>query len=197
MADLPEITPHEVKEGDDATGYNVYERDEKSLARKWAIPGTTGFEHRIGGLEKDFLTGNVSYDPENHEKMTLVREEKVQRVANFIPELELEGAQEGDLLIVGWGGTYGTLLTAGEEVKGGGKVGLAHFNYIKPLPANTADVFSRFKKIIVCELNNGQFIKYLQSELPQFQYMGYNKVQGLPFATTELTEKFNEILNEL
>ncbi|MGB0805382.1 MAG: 2-oxoacid:acceptor oxidoreductase subunit alpha [Salibacteraceae bacterium] len=197
MAQLDDIHPYDVKEGDDSEGYNVYQRDQKSLARKWAIPGTAGFEHRIGGLEKDALTGNVSYDPENHEAMTKVREEKVQRVANFIPELELEGAQEGDLLIVGWGGTYGTLLTAGEEVKAGGKVGLAHFNYIKPLPRNTEEIFSKFKKIVVCELNNGQFIKYLQSELPQFEYLGYNKIQGLPFTTAELTDRFNEILNEL
>lgn len=197
MADLQDINPYMVKEGDDSEGYEVYQRDEKSLARKWAIPGTPGFEHRIGGLEKDALTGNVSYDPENHEIMVQTREEKVARVADFIPALDLEGAQEGELLIVGWGGTYGALLTAGEEVKAGDSVGLAHFNYIKPLPKNTADVFGRFKKIVVCELNNGQFIKYLQSELPQFDYIGYNKVQGLPFSTADLTQKFNEILNDL
>ncbi|MFT4754069.1 MAG: 2-oxoglutarate ferredoxin oxidoreductase subunit alpha [Salibacteraceae bacterium] len=197
MADLPDINPHDIKEGELPEDYNVYKRNEDSLARKWAIPGTPGFEHRIGGLEKDALTGNVSYDPQNHEEMTLTREAKVQRVANYIPELELEGAQKGDLLIVGWGGTYGSLLTAGEEVKAGGKVGLAHFNYIKPLPKNTADIFSRFKKIVVCELNNGQFIKYLRSELPQFDYLGHNKIQGLPFTTSELTNRFNEILNEL
>lgn len=197
MDELAEITPHEITSGDVPEEYNVYQRDVDSLARKWAIPGTAGFEHRIGGLEKDALTGNVSYDPQNHEEMTLVREEKVQRVANFIPELELEGAQKGDLLIVGWGGTYGTLLTAGEEVKAGDKVGLAHFNFIKPLPKNTADIFSRFKKIVVCELNNGQLIKYLQGELPQFDYLGYNKIQGLPFTTSELTKRFNEILNDL
>ena len=197
MANLPEITPYMVKEGDSSENYNVYQRDEKSLARKWAVPGTSGFEHRIGGLEKDALTGNVSYDPDNHEAMTKTREAKIARVANYIPDLNLEGAQEGDLLIVGWGGTYGTLLTAGEEVKAGGKVGLAHFSYIKPLPKNTADVFGRFKKIVVCELNNGQLIKYLQSELPQFDYLGYNKIQGLPFSTSELTNKFNEILSDL
>ena len=197
MADLPAINTHEFKDGDSSEGYNVYQRNEDTLARKWVVPGMAGFEHRIGGLEKDALTGNVSYDPENHEEMTLTREAKVQRIANYIPDLELEGAQEGDLLIVGWGGTYGSLLTAGEEVKGDGKIGLTHFSYIKPLPKNTADIFSRFKKIVVCELNNGQFIKYLQSELPQFDYLGYNKIQGLPFTTSELTNKFNEIINEL
>jgi 2-oxoglutarate ferredoxin oxidoreductase subunit alpha len=111
--------------------------------------------------------------------------------------LELLGAQQGDLLIVGWGGTYGSLLTAGEDVKANGKVGMAHFSYIKPLPKNTAEVFSKFKKIIVCELNNGQFAKYLRSELPQFEYLQYNKIQGLPFSTTELIEKFNEILKDM
>ncbi len=195
MADLPEITPYMLKEGDTPENYNVYERDEKTLARKWVPVGTKGFEHRIGGLEKDALTGNVSYDPPNHEVMTHVREAKVQRVANYIPDLVLEGAQEGELLVVGWGGTYGSLLTAGEDVDRGGVLGLAHFSYIKPLPKNTAEIFSKFKKIVVCELNNGQFIKYLQSELPQFKYLQYNKIQGLPFSSTELTQKFNEILN--
>ena len=196
MADLAPITPYMIKEGDNPEDWQPYERDEKSLARKWAYAGQEGFEHRIGGLEKDGVTGNVSYDPQNHEDMTIVREAKIQAVANFIPELVCEGHQEGDLLIVGWGGTYGSLLTAGEEIDADGDVGLAHFSYIKPLPKNTAEVFSKFKKIVVCELNNGQLIKYLQSELPQFDYLQYNKIQGLPFSKTELTNKFNEILND-
>ena len=156
-----------------------------------------GYEHRIGGLEKDEFTGNIAYTPENHESMTNIREEKVQRVANYIPELDVDGAQEGDLLIVGWGGTYGSLLTAvnhfSEHDK---KVGLAHFNYIKPLPKNTIEVFSKFKKILVCELNNGQFVKYLRGEFPQFSYQQYNKTQGLPFRVVELTHVIKQSLEE-
>lgn len=195
--ELAPITPKEVQPEDVPEEWNVYARDPETLARKVALPGTTGFEHRIGGLEKDQVTGNVSYDPENHEAMVKVREEKVQRIANFIPDLDVKGAQEGDLLIVGWGGTYGSLLTAGKEVEAGNKVGLAHFNYIKPLPKNTAEVFSKFKKIVVCELNNGQFVKYLRAELPQFEYEQYNKIQGLPFQVNELKECFTTILNTI
>ena len=196
MADLADITPYMIKEGDKPEDWQPYARDEKTLARKWAYAGMEGFEHRIGGLEKDGVTGNVSYDPQNHEDMTHIREAKIQAVANYIPDLVCEGHTEGDLLIVGWGGTYGSLLTAGEEITANGDIGLAHFSYIKPLPKNTAEVFSKFKKIVVCELNNGQLIKYLQSELPQFDYLQYNKIQGLPFSKEELTNKFNEILND-
>lgn len=175
--------------------WQPYERNTESLARYWAIPGMAGYEHRIGGLEKQEITGNVSYDPDNHQKMTDLREEKVQRVANYIPELVVDGEQEGDLLIVGWGGTYGSLFTALNKCALNGKsVGLAHFNYIKPLPANTAEVFSKFKKIVVCELNSGQFVKYLQGELPEFTYQQFNKVQGLPFTVSELTNHFTELL---
>ncbi|UTW65636.1 2-oxoacid:acceptor oxidoreductase subunit alpha [bacterium SCSIO 12643] len=196
MADLDDIVPYTINSSDNAETWEPYIRDENTLARKWVVPGTEGFEHRIGGLEKDETTGNVSYAPENHEKMVKVREEKVARVANYIPDLKVEGNQEGDLLIVGWGGTFGALLTAGEEVEANGRIGLAHFNYIKPLPKNTAEVFSRFKKIVVCELNNGQFVKYLRAELPQFDYLQYNKIQGLPFSTSELIDRFTEILKE-
>jgi 2-oxoglutarate ferredoxin oxidoreductase subunit alpha len=196
MADLENIVPYTVNSDDDPDTWQPYNRDENTLARKWVVPGTEGFEHRIGGLEKDAVTGNVSYEPDNHQEMVNVREEKVARVANYIPNLHIEGYQEGDLLIVGWGGTFGSLLTAGEEMDGNGRVGLAHFNYIKPLPKNTEEVFSKFKKIVVCELNNGQFVKYLRAELPQFDYLQYNKVQGLPFSTSELVNRFTEILND-
>lgn len=191
--ELPEIVPHMAPSN--MVNWQPYERNTESLARYWAIPGMAGYEHRIGGLEKQEITGNVSYDPDNHQKMTDLREEKVQRVANYIPELAVEGAQEGDLLIVGWGGTYGSLFTALSKCALNGKsVGLAHFNYIKPLPANTAEVFSKFKKIVVCELNSGQFVKYLRGELPEFTYEQFNKVQGLPFTVSELTNHFTELL---
>jgi len=192
MKSLPEITNQRLKEG--VKDWQPYERDSKRMARQWAIPGTPGYEHRIGGLEKDFLSGNVSYDPENHERMIKMREEKVENVANFIPNLEAYGKVQGDLLIVGWGGTFGSLRTAVAQMSHQ-SIAHAHFNYIKPLPKNTKEVFKRYKHIIICELNMGQFCKYLRSVYPEFRFTSYNKVQGLPFTTSELTEEFTKILS--
>ena len=193
VAEMEAIVPAFAKEGD--KDWNPYARTTDKLNRTWAIPGTKGLEHRIGGLEKQAITGNVSYDPNNHEEMVKVRAEKVARVANFIPELEFNGDDNADLLVVGWGGTYGGLHTAVSAMLADGKsVAHAHFNFINPLPKNTAAVFAKFKKIIVCELNNGQFIKLLQSELPQFDYSQYNKIQGLPFSKSQLVNEFNNLL---
>jgi 2-oxoglutarate ferredoxin oxidoreductase subunit alpha len=154
--------------------------------------------HHIGGLEKADVTGVISYDPYNHEKMTIIRNDKVLRVANHIPSQEVIGNDSGDLLVVGWGGTYGALLTAVQELQEGGKkISLAQFNYINPLPLNVPDIFRKFKVIIVCELNLGQFATFLRSKLPEFNYMQFNKVQGLPFMIAELKQKFNEVLNNL
>lgn len=197
MKDLPDIKPNFVPESKKQT-WLPYERDSKTKARYWAHPGQAGMEHRIGGLEKDELTGNVSYDPINHENMVKIREEKVDLVRFSIPDLEVDGTQEGDLLIVGWGGTYGSLLSAIKQLNViGVKIGLAHFNYIKPLPKNTAEVFGRYKNILVCELNDGQFLKYLRGVLPEFEYTGYNKIQGLPFTVAELTQLFTKKLGEI
>jgi 2-oxoglutarate ferredoxin oxidoreductase subunit alpha len=197
MDELPEIKPKFVPDNL-KEDWLPYMRDKESLARYWGIPGQKEFIHRIGGLEKDELTGNVSYDPVNHEHMVKTRAEKIRRVANYIPDLTVDGAQEGDLLVVGWGGTYGSLLTAINQCgcERDVKIGLAHFNYINPLPKNTAEVFSKFKKIIVCELNDGQFIHVLNSNIPQFNYGKYNKIQGLPFTVSELHDAFNKILSE-
>lgn len=193
VAEMEEIVPAMAKEGD--KNWNPYTRAEDKLNRTWAIPGTKGLEHRIGGLEKQAVTGNVSYDPNNHEEMVKVRAEKVARVANFIPDVEVNGNEDADLLVVGWGGTYGGLHTAVSAMQEQGKsVAHAHFNYINPLPKNTATVFAKYKKIVVCELNNGQFIKLLQSELPEFNYLQYNKIQGLPFSKSQLVDEFNNIL---
>lgn len=138
-----------------AETFKPYERDKATLAREWAIPGMAGFEHLIGGLEKNKM-GSVSHDPDNHQINSEIREEKVKRVVDLVPNLELNGDDDGDVLIVGWGGTYGHLISAVRELREEGKnVSLAHFNYIKPLPANSAEVFGNFKKIIVCELNLG------------------------------------------
>jgi 2-oxoglutarate ferredoxin oxidoreductase subunit alpha len=150
----------------------------------------------VGGLEKADITGEISYDPINHEKMVLYRTEKVARVAQSIPLQQIIGDEEGDLLVVGWGGTYGALFTAVQEMQEEGKkVSLAQFNYINPLPVNASEIFSRFKKIMVCELNLGQFASYLRSKLPNFNYLQLNKVQGLPFLISELKQKFNEALD--
>lgn len=192
--ELPNIKPVKV-DVNAREAWKPYLRDLDKLSRQWAVPGTKGFEHRIGGLEKQDVSGNISYEPLNHENMVKVRAEKVKRVANFIPELKVEGAEQGDLLIVGWGGTFGNLYTSFNEVKkSNSKVAFAHFNYINPLPKNTAEVFARYKKIVVCELNLGQFVKILRSEMPQFNYIQYNKVQGLPFLKSELVEEFERIL---
>lgn len=193
MSDLPAITPRIAQVGDD---YKPYARDPQTLARTWAIPGTPGLEHRIGGLEKVNITGEISYVPENHQVMTDLRQEKVARIAHDIPAQEVIGNPEGgDLLVVGWGGTFGHLCSAVEELRQEGKdVSLAHFNYINPLPLNTGEVFSRFKRILVCELNLGQFAQYLRGSLPQFNYLQHNKVAGLPFTVAELKDKVNSIL---
>ena len=190
---LPEIKPPIVKENDE--NYKPYLRNPETLARYWALPGTKGLRHRIGGLEKEDVTGTVSHDPLNHQKMVGLREEKVQRVAEKLPEQKVIGNESGDLLVVGWGGTYGALLTAATDLQKEGKsISFTQFNYIKPLPKNTEEIFSKFKRIIVCELNLGQFANYLRSQFPQFTYMQYNKIQGLPFMIYELKKKFTQIL---
>ena len=195
MADYPDIKPPIVKEG--TKDWEPYARDVERLARTWALPGTRGLEHRVGGLEKDALTGNASHDPENHEIMVRKRDEKVERVVNFIPDLEVEGGENGDLLVVGWGGTYGHLITAVNELREEGKkVSLAHFNYIRPLPKNTGDVLRKFKKIVVCELNLGQFADYLRMKFQEFKFNQYNKIQGLPFTVIELKKNINKILED-
>ncbi len=194
MDSLPEIKPPFIKEGDDE--FIAYERDEKKLSRKWAVPGTKGREHRIGGLEKT-IRGTVSYIPENHEHMVKMRAEKVARVAGRIPYLKTYGDEQGDMLLIGWGGTYGHLLTAVKEMRKEGKnISLAHFNHINPLPANTAEIFRNFNKLVVAELNAGQFVRYLRMEFEDFHFKQINKVQGLPFTCEEIKEKCTKLMEE-
>lgn len=194
VADMPEIKNHIIKEYNE--DWQPYKRDEETLARQWAVPGTPGLEHRVGGLEKDASTGDVSHAPDNHELMTKIREEKVQRVKNYIPELKTKFADEGDLLVVGWGGTYGTIYSAIKQLKQDGynNIGLAHFNYINPLPKNTEEILRKFDKIVVCELNNGQFAKLLRMNFNNIEFLQHNKIQGLPFGKTELMDKFKTLL---
>ncbi|NHF58647.1 2-oxoacid:acceptor oxidoreductase subunit alpha [Flavobacteriaceae bacterium TP-CH-4] len=194
VAEMPEIRNNKVTGNGEE--WHAYDRDEETLARSWAVPGTKGFEHRIGGLEKDQVTGNVSYVPENHEFMTKIRAEKIKRVENYIPDLTTEFAGEGDVLVIGWGGTYGALHTAVKQLQEEGvdTIGFAHFNYINPLPKNTEAILGKFKKIVVCELNNGQFAKVLRIHFSRFEFLQFNKIQGLPFGNDELIQKFKQLL---
>lgn len=193
MKDYPDINPPIVPEGTE--GYLSYERDPQRLNRRWAFPGKKGLEHRVGGLEKDFIKGTVSHDPMNHQRMTDMRAAKVEKVQEFIPKQEVLGAEQADLLVIGWGGTYGHLLTAVQDMIDDGKsIALCHFNYINPLPSNVRDIFKRYKKLVVCELNMGQMANYLRMNFQEFNYLQFNKVQGLPFTVIELKEKFNQIL---
>jgi 2-oxoglutarate/2-oxoacid ferredoxin oxidoreductase subunit alpha len=175
-------------------GYEVYARDPKTLARAWVKPGTPKMEHRVGGLEKDFLTGAVSYDNMNHQRMTDVRADKVMKMRQDIAAPVIEGAPEGDVLVVGWGGTYGALkqsvLKANEQGK---KVGLLHLRWLNPFPADLEKIFARYKKVLVCELNKGQLWRLLRAEylIPAHTF---TKVQGTPFSTTELAQAIDNVL---
>jgi 2-oxoglutarate ferredoxin oxidoreductase subunit alpha len=194
MSELPKITPPIAVKGNEQ--YLPYKRDVERLARTWAIPGTPGLEHRIGGLEKT-IKGTVSYTPETHEEMVKARAEKIERVVEKIPDLKVYGEESGDLLVVGWGGSYGHLITAVREMQAEGvKVSLANFNYIKPFPKNVRNVFSNFKKLVVCELNLGQFADYLRMNYQEFTYEQLNKVQGVPFTVTEIKEYCINLLEE-
>ena len=185
MKDYPKIVPPFAQPN---TEYKPFQRDPETLARRWAVPGMAGCEHRVGGLEKTHA-GVISSDPANHELMCRERFEKVQRVANYIPELKVDGAESGKLLVVGWGGTYGHILSAVQEARAEGmEISFAHFDYIMPLPRNTEQVFSKFDKILVCELNAGQFVNYLRGVMPQYKYEQCNKVQGQPFLVQEIVE---------
>lgn len=197
VADLPEInipyaTPNDPE-------YAPYRRDEKTFVRQWAVPGMEGLRHRVGGLEKEHITGSVSTNPENHELMCKNRQAKVEYIANCIGKQEVIGDQEGDLLIVGWGGTYGSLRNSLDEFKAQNpdlKVGLAHFNYIYPLPLNTDEIFSKFKKIIVCELNFGQFANYLRTVFEFYHFGQFNKLKGQPFMVAELVDAYKKYMEE-
>ena len=173
--------------------FQPYKRDPETMARYWALPGKAGLEHRIGGLEKN-TAGVISSDPENHAKMVAERAEKVARVANYIPDQEVIGPKKADTLLIGWGGTFGHLLSAYNELKDAGKdIALTHFDYILPLPKNTAEILANYKNLVVCELNSGQFANYLRANFPQFQFKQVNKVQGQPFIVKEIVDAVNNL----
>ncbi len=187
--DYPEIVPPRVPEERRAE-WQPYMRDPETLVRYWALPGTPGLMHRLGGLEKNAATGALSNDPVNHEAMVTARREKVARIADRIPLQEVKLADaDTDTLLVGWGGTYGHLYTAAEELnREGAHVALAQFRYINPLPANTGEILRRYRRVIVAELNTGQFADYLQARFPDVRIERINKVQGQPFLVSEIVE---------
>lgn len=193
--EFPDITPRFVPEELRST-WAPYFREPESLSRYWAIPGTPGLMHRLGGLEKNEKTGAISTDPANHARMVETRREKVARIANNIPLQEVKcDSPEADTLIIGWGGTYGHLYDAAEELnRQGHKVALAQFRYINPLPRNTGEILRRYKRLIVAELNTGQFADYLQAQFPEHTFLRINKVEGQPFMVHEVVEKVKELL---
>ncbi|TLY29378.1 MAG: 2-oxoacid:acceptor oxidoreductase subunit alpha [Ignavibacteria bacterium] len=191
VSSLPDIAP---KFRTDPKGFQPYMRDERTLARPWAIPGTPGLEHRIGGLEKEHITGNVSYDPENHEFMVRMRQAKVDRIADDIPPALVEGDQKGDLLVVGWGGTYGAIRTAVEDKRREGKsVSHLQLKYINPFQKNVGEILYNFKCVLVPELNLGQLARVLRAKY-LVPAVTLSKVQGLPFKAIEIENKIDEIL---
>ena len=195
MDKYPEIKPNYVANYQDEKVWKAYRRNKESLVRYWAIPGTEGFAHRLGGLEKDYETSAISTDPANHQKMVTTRQAKIDKIADYIPELEVIGDEDADLLIVGWGGTYGHLYETMETMQENGKkVAFAHFKFINPLPKNTAEVLSKYKKVVVAEQNNGQFANYLRGKVPGFNPYRFNRVKGQPFVVARLVEEFTKIL---
>src|SRR5579872_2936112 len=194
-ADLPPIeVQFKTQLGPDEQTFQPYLRDEK-LVRPWAIPGTPGLEHRIGGLEKQNVTGNVSYDPENHQLMVKIREEKVARIADHIPRQQLDsGPEKGELLVLGWGSTYGAIKSAAAELQHEGyAVSHAHLRYLRPLPANLGELIRNFKQVLIPEINNGQLIKIIRDQF-LVDAKGYNKIMGVPITKSELSLKLRELL---
>ena len=192
---LPDITPTFATELNDGDRFLPYERDPETLARAWAVPGTPGLEHRIGGLEKEDRTGNVSYDPDNHDLMVRLRARKVAGIAADIPALDLDDP-DGDatVLVIGWGSTYGPIAAAVRRLRSEGKkVARAHLTHLNPFPTNTGDVLRRYEKVLVPEMNLGQLALLLRAEY-LVDAVSYTKVSGAPFQSAELTDAIGAML---
>jgi 2-oxoglutarate ferredoxin oxidoreductase subunit alpha len=190
-SELPDIP---VKFRTEAEGFFPYLRDEDTLARPWALPGSPGLEHRIGGLEKQHISGNVNYEPANHDKMVRLRTEKIERIVADIPQQEVEGDKSGDLLVLGWGSTYGAIKTAVAQKRAEGKsVSQAHVRYLNPFPRNLGEILYQFKHVLVPEINLGQLLRVIRSKY-LVPALGFNKVEGLPLRSTDIEEKIDEIL---
>jgi 2-oxoglutarate ferredoxin oxidoreductase subunit alpha len=178
----------------DAVGFRPYDREPHTLARPWAVPGTPGLEHRIGGLEKEDGTGSVSYDPLNHERMVELRAAKVAAIAADVPDVSPAGDPAGELLIVGWGSTHGAITAAlGAVRQRGQRVGHVHLRHLNPLPRNLGEVLARYRRVLVPELNLGQLVWLLRARY-LVDAVGYSKVQGKPFKQAELEAKLDELL---
>ena len=195
MADLPSIEISHPTAPSNGDGFHPYERNDV-LARPWALPGTPGLEHRLGGLEKQAGTGNVSYDPDNHQNMIDTRAQKVAGIAADIPDQDVDGPDSGDLLVLSWGGTYGACLSATRLARQHGKsVAHAHLRYINPMPRNLGELMSRYKKVLIPELNKGQLSTLIRSDF-LVDAIGFNKVQGKPFSVGELVERIDQVADE-
>jgi 2-oxoglutarate ferredoxin oxidoreductase subunit alpha len=198
LPDVDTIPPIEVTfatkpNGPDGT-FLPYMRNVDTFARPWAVPGTPGLEHRIGGLEKESISGNVSYDPNNHQLMTDTRAWKVANIANDIPDVEVDGDEDAKVLVLGWGSTFGTIRAAARRVRlSGEKVATAHLRYLNPLPNNLGDVLRSYEKILIPEMNTGQLLKVIRAEY-LIGALGLNKVAGEPFKVSEITEKIMEMV---
>jgi 2-oxoglutarate ferredoxin oxidoreductase subunit alpha len=179
---------------DDKGKFQPYKRDEK-LVRPWAIPGTAGLEHRVGGLEKQDITGNINYEPENHQHMVKTRQKKIDLIANYIPEQKLDsGAEKGKVLVLGWGSTYGTIKSACKELQEKGvEVSHAHLRYVRPFPKNLGDIIKNFDHVLIPEINNGQLIKIIR-DVYFVDAKGYNKIMGIPITKAELVDEINKLL---
>ncbi len=199
ILEMPEIKPNYMSNRPQTDKlWLPYERSERGdMVRYWAIPGEEGYQHRLGGLEKDFDSSAISTDGANHEKMVHTRAEKIARVADYIPEAKIEGSQDAELLVIGWGGTYGHLYEATHTmIEQGHKVALLHFNFINPLPRNTEELLKKYPKVIIAEQNLGQFAQYLKAKFPWLKAQQYNRVTGQPFVIAELIEVFTKLIEE-
>jgi 2-oxoglutarate ferredoxin oxidoreductase subunit alpha len=192
IPELNELPEFPVKFATDPEGFLPYKRDPQTLARPWAIPGTPGLEHRIGGIEKQDVTGNINYEPLNHERMVRLRAAKVAGIVQDVPDAVAAGDPEGDLLLVGWGSTYGAITAAlRAQREKGRKVGHVHLRYLNPLPKNLGDVLKRYKKVIVPEMNMGQLLMVLRAKY-LVDAEGMNKIQGQPFKQAEIEKVIEE-----
>lgn len=197
LDEYPEIKPPYVQEtfNGDAETWKPYLRNEDKLVRYWGVPGTAGYMHQIGGLEKDYYTGVISSNPNNHQLMVDTRKAKIQKIADYIPEQQVIGNHDADTLIVGWGGTYGHLLEVMMRIQDRNKkVALSHFRFINPLPRNTHDILKKYKTIIVAEQNTGHFAAYLMSMFDDIKVHKFNRVEGQPFSVSELVDEFIKIM---
>jgi 2-oxoglutarate/2-oxoacid ferredoxin oxidoreductase subunit alpha len=194
IPDVGTLPPIEIQFRTEREGFFPYLRDPATLSRPWVRPGTPGLEHRIGGIEKQDVTGNISYDPENHDHMVRTRAEKVRRVAQEIPPTSINGPATGDLLVVGWGGTYGAITAAVEQAQAAGKsVASIHLRHLNPLPPDLGHILREYRKVLVPEINSGQLVRVLRAEY-LVDAVGFNRVRGLPLASEEIFEAISQLL---